>query len=212
MADWLHDWRRVAAAVLVLAAGCGPGAKRGGYLLHPLPTAAHGYGLAGGALRYVNGPLEVELRPIDPRALDRDLSARGVPNPFPAGVDSPVLVFSLRMANRGKEVLYFNPAGVRGMDDGGGRHFPLGAVDVYGLHRDDLRREELVRAFGQVAFDTPVQIRPGEEVTRYLPLEAGGEVPATLAVLLQVRYGGEAGLALSFPFEAFPAEGATAAD
>jgi hypothetical protein len=156
--------------------------------------------------------MEAELRPLDPCAVAEELGARGVPNPFPAERGSPVLVFSLRLANRGTDLLYLNPANVRGIDDRGERYFPLSATDVHGLYRDDPRRGELVRAFGQVAFDTPVQVRPGEEVTRYLAVGARPEIPRVLAVSLPVRYGAETGAVLSFSFEAFPVEGEGAAD
>jgi len=200
---------RPAAALLaaaLLAGGCASESKL--FLLHPKPPTAKEYTLAAGALLYKDGKAEAELRPLDPKMVNERLSAAGRANPFLIpGEDPPLLIiFELRLKAAGKRPLYFNPSQTRGLDDDKNRYYPLGFAEFYQIHSEEPEREERLKTFKVLCYDGQVQLKPGEEVTRYLPISAAESAPQNLAITLPLLYDGKEGIYPSFIFEGFPVE------
>ncbi len=196
----------LAAAIILCCGGCASGAKNEPFLLHPVPQAVTGYALTAGAVLYTDKDLEAEVRPLDPLFLERELAAKGKANPiaFPAGAPRTI-VFAVRVSNLGKDVVYFNPATARGLDDLKQRYLPVTYTDLFQIFREDADGRAKLRAFEETFLDRPLEIRPGGKAEGYLAFMVPGETPVTLGVTLPFTLGGLSTRSPNFLFEAFPA-------
>jgi hypothetical protein len=181
----------------------------GRFLLHPIPVPVpvSGYSMSAGALVYADKNVEVEVRPVDQRHLARVMKERGLSYPFPAGPEPEPLVFEVRIRNRGKGALYFNPAAVRATDDEKERYLPVGVSDLYLLIQEEEDAEARFHAFETAFWINPSEIRPGGEVKKYVPLLSYELVPKLISLDIPLMLEGHDTASLPFVFEAFPAEG-----
>ncbi len=201
--------RGILIALVPLILGCAHEQPRGRFLLHPLPTTGGGYTLSEGGILYQDKMVETEVRPLDQVLVNKRMDESGRANPFSAAgeVNAKLLVFEMRLKDRGSDSLYLNPSAVRGIDDQEERYLPLEVTDFYRIYRDDTRREERMRTFADLCFSTPVELRAGQEMKRYLALTSFVETaPKTLTLSIPLRYAGHQPVDLLFVFEAFPAE------
>ncbi len=210
-APW-HRRAAVAAAVVLFisAAGCS-GLKKDPsalLLMHPVPPERGAYAMVAGALRYENGGLTVELRPIDPRYFDRSLTEAGQRNPFGVPPDDArhPLIFGLSVTNAGPGMVYLNPTQVRGLDDRKGRHYPVSFTDLWQMLADNPEREARFKTFSRSFLDTPAQIQPGKSLRILLALTRTKEEPEQITVILPLSLGGKETRTLSFLFEVFEEE------
>jgi hypothetical protein len=199
-------------ALLILCAGalfsgCAGGVK-GPVLLHPLPTQADGYQMAGGAVIFETADITVTARPLDWRVVEKHYQREELAIPYGDTPDvmSAIVFFSHRFDNRSPHSLNFMPRQASIFSDEKKFVIPIDMTDIY-LHATDPGDvEERARSFRLTTYDGTNVIPPGESREKYLVFPRPEGDLKTLKLVLDNIYLGTTSAELSFLFEAFPGD------